>query len=330
MLLRLVRLLTALLLLAVPARAQTPLELIVFPGGFNWPIWAAEASGAFARNGVAVHITDTPSSVFQLTGLISGKFDIAVTAIDNLIAYDEGQGEAPVDGTPDLIAVMGGDNGFLHLVTAPDVPDFAALKGKTLSVDAMTTGFAFVLQRLVELGGLQPGDVEFVRAGGVMQRFNALLEGQHAGTLLMSPFEVVAGAKGYHDLADAGRVLGHYQGLVTGVRRDWAAAHRTELVGFLRGYLAGLDWLYDPANKQAAIAVLRQHLPNMTEPLAERSYTLLVEPEHGFARHAALDKPGVQQVLELRSRYGRPPKTLDQPAKYYDESYYEEALKAQN
>ena len=59
----------------------------------------------------------------------------------------------------------------------------------------MTTGFAFVLQRLIEIGGLKPDDVQFVRAGGVLQRFNALLAGQHAGTLLVSPFEVVAEAK---------------------------------------------------------------------------------------------------------------------------------------
>ena len=316
------------MLLSSAAQAEPkPLEVIVFPGGFNWPIWAAEASGAFTRNDVAVHLTDTPSSVFQLTNLIDGKFDIAITAIDNLIAYDEGQGEAPTARAPDLIAVMGGDNGFLHLVTAPDVPDFAALKGKVLSVDAMTTGFAFVLQRLIELGGLQPGDVTFVRAGGVLQRFNALLAGQHAGTLLISPFEVVATSKGFHDLADATSKLSHYQGLVTGVRREWAATHRTELVGFLRAYMAGLDWLYDPANKAAAIGILRQHLPNMTEDLAQRSYALLVEPERGFARHAALDAEGLAQVLALRSRYGQPQKTLDSPAKYYDPSYYEQATR---
>jgi ABC-type nitrate/sulfonate/bicarbonate transport system substrate-binding protein len=73
-----------LLLLAAlaPAQAQSskPIELIVFPGGFNWPIWIAEEKGFFARNGVAVKITPTPGSAFQLTNLIDGKFDIAMTA----------------------------------------------------------------------------------------------------------------------------------------------------------------------------------------------------------------------------------------------------------
>src|SRR6266849_7949170 len=62
----------------VPAQNLTPLSVIVFPGGFNWPIWAAQEQGYFARAGVEVKLTNTPNSVFQLTNLIDGKFDIAV------------------------------------------------------------------------------------------------------------------------------------------------------------------------------------------------------------------------------------------------------------
>src|SRR5690349_22483486 len=127
--------------------AAPPLQtvnLIVFPGGFNWPIWVAQEKGFFERNGIDVKVTPTPSSVFQLTNLIDGKFDIAMTAIDNLIAYREGQGEVPKQG-PDLFAFMGGDNGFQRLVTVPEVRSYKQLHGRTLSVDAVTTGYAFVL-----------------------------------------------------------------------------------------------------------------------------------------------------------------------------------------
>src|SRR5690349_24855939 len=97
-------------LLPVNAEAQAParLEVIVFPGGFNWPIWVAQDKGYFREDGVDVNLTPTPGSVFQLVNLIDGKFDSAITAIDNLIAYREGEGEDPKVG-PDLIAVMGGD-----------------------------------------------------------------------------------------------------------------------------------------------------------------------------------------------------------------------------
>src|SRR5256885_13808507 len=131
-----------------PSKAPVTVNVIVFPGGFNWPIWVAQEKGLFAKNGIEVKLTPTPNSVFQLTNLIDGKFDIAMTAIDNLIAYREGQGEVPKAGD-DLFAFMGGDNGFLRLVTVPEVKTFDDLRGKTLSVDALTTGYAFVLLEIL-------------------------------------------------------------------------------------------------------------------------------------------------------------------------------------
>ncbi|WP_439595164.1 ABC transporter substrate-binding protein [Falsiroseomonas sp.] len=316
--------------LAAPslARAQTlrPVSLITFPGGFNWPIWAAMEKGFFARHGVAVTLTPTPNSTFQLTNLIGGRFDMAVTAIDNVIAYSEGQGEAAVSGTPDLAVVMGGDNGFLKLVTVPEVRSFYDLRGKELSVDALTTGYAFVLRKLVEVGGLKQEDVSYVRAGGVMQRFQALLEKKHAGTLLISPFEVQAEAQGFRTLADAATMLGCYQGLVGATRRDWAAAHRAEVVGYIRGTIDALAWLYDPANRAEALALLRRNVPGMAEATAEASYRVLLHPSSGFEPRAAVDVEGIRTVLALRSQFGPPGPALTDPQKYLDMRYYREAL----
>jgi ABC-type nitrate/sulfonate/bicarbonate transport system substrate-binding protein len=318
----------ALWLSAAPLAAQDkPIELIVFPGGFNWPIWVAQDKGLFAANKVAVKITPTPNSVFQLTNLIDGKFDIAMTAIDNLIAYDEGQGEAPVSGQPDLIAFMGGDNGFLSLVTVPEVKSYADLKGKELSVDARTTGYAFVLEKMLEKGGLKNDDYNLVKAGGVLQRFEALMQKKHAGTLLLSPFEVSAQAKGFTLLGHAIDVLGRYQGLVGGARRSWAKDHADQLVGYIRAYIAAVDWLYDDHNKVDAVAVLRKNLPNMPAELADKSYSILLDPKTGFQRKARIDVEGVRTVLALRSEYGEPKKTLTDPAKYYDPTWYDKATR---
>ncbi|HWG80708.1 MAG TPA: ABC transporter substrate-binding protein [Stellaceae bacterium] len=312
---------------ASAARAETkPLDVIVFAGGFNWPIWAAQKEGYFARNGVEVHLTPTPGSEFQLKNLIEGKFDIGMTAIDNVIAYQEGQGEAKVDVKPDLFAFMGGDNGFLRLVTVPEVKSYAALKGRQLTVDARTTGYAFVLEKMLQKGGLKDSDYELVKAGGVLARFEDLMQQKHAGTLLLSPFEVPAEAKGFTLLGSAIDVLGHYQGLVGATRRQWARQHRAELVGYIRGYVAGLGWLYDRKNKAAAIQLFEANLPKLSPELAAKSYDILLAPKGGFARKAEIDMKGVREVLALRSEYGEPKKKLTDPGKYIDLTYYEQAL----
>ncbi len=312
---------------AAQPRELKPVSVIVFPGGFNWPIWVAQEKGFFAQNGIDVKLSPTPGSAYQLTNLIAGKYDIAMTAIDNLIAYREGQGEEPVLG-PDLFAFMGSDNGFLRLVSVPEVTSVAQLKGKTVSVDARTTGYAFVLFEMLERGGLMlDRDYNVVRAGGVLQRFQALLKKEHAATLLLSPFEVPAEAKGFHKLGDATAVLGAYQGLVGGARKSWADAHRAEVVGYIRGFVAGVDWLYDPANKAEAIAILRKNLPSLDEKTAEASYRILLSPTDGFQKKAKIDLDGVRTVLALRSKYAQPRKNLTDPGIYYDDSFYREALR---
>jgi ABC-type nitrate/sulfonate/bicarbonate transport system substrate-binding protein len=120
----------------------------------------------------------------------------------------EGQGAAAVAQARDLIAFMGGDNGILQLVTVPEVKTYADLKGRQLSMDALTTGYAFVLRKLLEKGGLKPDEFELVSAGGVQQRFEALLEKKHPGTLLISSLEVAAEGRGFNRLANAADVLG--------------------------------------------------------------------------------------------------------------------------
>lgn len=311
---------------APPAPPKT-VNVIVFPGGFNWPIWVAQEKGLFAKNGLDVKVTPTPSSVFQLTNLIDGKFDIAMTAIDNLIAYREGQGEVPKLG-PDLFAFMGCDNGFLRLVTVPEVKSFGELRGKTLSVDALTTGYAFVLLEILERNGLQKDrDYMTAGAGGVLQRFQALMEKKHAGTLLLSPFEVQAEARGFNRLANAIDVLGRYQGLVGGARKGWAEQNRSTVVGYIRAFSDAVDWLYDPRNKDEAIAILMKNLPNANAQAAETAHRILLSPTDGFQKKAKIDMEGVKTVLALRSKYGQPRKTLSDPTQYYDPSFYEAAMR---
>ena len=91
--------------------ATTKLDVIVFPGGFNLPIWAGQEQGFFARHGVEVELHFTGSSMEQLSGLIRGDWDIGMTGVDNVVAYQEGQGEAEIDREPDLFVFMGGDAG---------------------------------------------------------------------------------------------------------------------------------------------------------------------------------------------------------------------------
>jgi ABC-type nitrate/sulfonate/bicarbonate transport system substrate-binding protein len=315
-------------LLTAPARAQAPANVTVnvFPGGFNWPSFVGQQKGFFKRYGIEVTLQPTPNSVAQMTGLAEGKFDIAITAFDNIVAYVEGQGEAPIGAQPEFLAFMGSDNGFLSLVVAPEVKRFADLKGKTLSVDARTTGYAFVLFDVLRRNGLAESDYNIEKVGGMAQRWDALRERKQAGTLLSAPFNIIASEQHFNQLALVTRVIGPYQGNVAATRRSWARENRTKVIAFIRGYAQAIDWLYDKANRDEAITILLNNV-QMSPEIAKRTYDELLDPKDGFFRNARVSMEGLRTVLALRSRYADAKKKLIDPMKYYDPSYYDAALR---
>jgi ABC-type nitrate/sulfonate/bicarbonate transport system substrate-binding protein len=295
----------------------------VFPGGFNWGVYVGQSKGFFAEHRILVEVQGTPNSVTQMTDFSEGKFDIAMTAVDNIVAYVEGQGEAPIGPQPEFAAVMGSDSSFLSLVASPSVSTIEDLRGQTVSVDAATTGYAFVLYEILRRHGLDKdkGDYQIARAGGMVQRWNALREGQHAATLLSAPYNIVAKNAGFRELVKATDVVGPYQGNVAAVRRTWARDNRGKVDAYIRAYRKAIAWLYEPRNRDDAIAVLRHHLPQMTQEMAETSYSELLDPARGFFRTCEIIRSGFDCVLELRSRYGLPKMQLTDPGKYCDLSF---------
>jgi ABC-type nitrate/sulfonate/bicarbonate transport system substrate-binding protein len=331
MILRLLTGLAAAFAFAPGVDAQAPpappaqLRVIAFDGGWNLPVWAAQRQGFFEANGVAVQLSYTPNSVHLITSQLDGKFDISLALMDNYVAYQEGQGEAKIPDNPDLFAFLGGDGGFASIVAAPAVKSFADLKGKTVSVDAMTTGFAFLTREILARNGIADADVTYVRAGGTANRYRELLAGKQDATMLRTPFDLTAKQRGLNVLAYA-ESLGAYQGTAAAARRSWAASHEKEMIGFLRGYRAGVDWIYDRANREIVEAILVAHQRDMTPALAKQAYDLLLADRGGITRDVALDMNGIRTVLELRSKYGTPKKTLTDPTKYVDLTYYEKAF----
>jgi ABC-type nitrate/sulfonate/bicarbonate transport system substrate-binding protein len=287
------------------------LRLIAFPGAPNLPIFAAQARGDFEREGLALELETTPSSRYQIESLAAGQFDIAATAFDNVVAYREGQGAIELQETPDLVVLMGATQIELSLVVAPEIESFADLRGKTLALDALATGFAFVLYDMLERGGLALDDCELAAVGATPQRWDAVRSGAAAGTLTIEPFTSIARAQGLRVLSTSGEILPCYQGGIFASLRAWAAGHEDTVEAFVRAYLAGLAWTLDPANGDAATALLIERMPAIKPGVAPPVMAKLLDPRTGLSPGAAIDRDGMRTVLALRSRYGEPRKRLD-------------------
>jgi ABC-type nitrate/sulfonate/bicarbonate transport system substrate-binding protein len=309
----------------VYGQSAKPLRVVGFAGASNLPLWIGQERGFFVKEGVDPTFEITPNSVEMVRNLYAGRFDLALTSIDNVIAYDEDQGEAELPGNPEFVALFGIDDAMLSLMAAPDIRSIADLKGTTVSVDAMTTGFAFVLRSMLAKAGLDETDVAFSKVGGGAQRLQALLRGEQAATLLNAPLDAMAQSRGFVRLATARSMVGPLQGGVGMTRRETAARLGNELEAFIRGFHEAIQWLSQPANRADAAECMVRRM-HMDREQALQAYDRLLDPADGIFRDLRISREGVDTVLRLRSAYGVPRKLLREADRYLDQSYLARAL----
>ena len=299
---------------AAQAQQSAPLRVMGFGGSANWPIFVAQEKGFFAARDLKVELSAAPNSTTQIGLLRNGQIDIALTAMDNIVPYPD-----------ELFAFLGmNDGGRISLIAAPGITRIGELKDRSLAVDALASGYAFVLMEMLARGGLAPGDYRLLSVGGSRDRLRALQEGKASGALLNAPTDAAAEAAGFARLAGSAEVVTHYQGSVGAAQPAWAREHVDTLVRYIAAHIAALDWLYAPANRAAALQILERRL-GVDARSAERSYTELLA-QGSLARKAALDVEGIRAVLALRARFAPAPPPSPDPARYYDLSYYEKAL----
>jgi ABC-type nitrate/sulfonate/bicarbonate transport system substrate-binding protein len=303
----------------------TTIRVIEFPSTGLLPHHVALEQGFFDAEGLRVELTPTPNSVFQITNLIDGNFEIAGTAIDNVVAYQEGQGVAELSREPDLFAFMGAGQVNLGLTVQADIAGYSDLKGTTLAVDALSTGFAFMLREMLEINGVGHDEYELIPVGATKARLDALVAGEHAGALLNPPFTEFGEAAGLRVIDYSQDALPPCQIGVMAACRGWAEANPEALGGFIRAELRAIDWITDPANAEAATETLQRNIPGMDLDSARGAMKIVLDPELGIAGSDEIDVAGVATILALRSKFGEPQKDLTDPDRYIDLRYYNTA-----
>ncbi len=305
--------------LAPAARADVmPLRVTMFSGPQDLAVFSALEQGLYAKRGLAIEVSLTPSSDALRDGVANGSIDIASSGVDNAVYMVDA-------GKADVVIVAGGDDGMTELMVRPEIHAYEDLRGKTLLVDAPNTAYAFQLYRMLELNGVKRGDYTVVSKGGMKERLTALKEDSaNAGSMLSLPWNIAAEKAGFHSLGNAVKALGPYQGTGLWVRRDWAEAHGETLVKFLQATIEGLRWAREPGSRAAAASILARHL-KIEEDLAAAAIERAYGPGGGIAVDARLDLEGFKNTLKLRAAVagGEPPP----PDKYLDLSYYDRALK---
>jgi ABC-type nitrate/sulfonate/bicarbonate transport system substrate-binding protein len=308
----------------VPAQAQTPslhkIKLLTLLGR-PLQVTIAESHGLFAKYGVAVETENFPNSDELRSALAAGKGDLAYLAVDNAVAMVELAHQ-------DVIIVMGGEGSQNELIARPEIKSVQDLRGKTLIVDAPNTAYALQMKKILLLSGLQAGkDYEMKAYGATPQRFVAMRENKsYAGSMLGPPSSIIAKREGFVSLGSVQEVIGPYQAAGFFAERAWSTKNREALSNFLAAIVEAQHWLMASENKSQVVELMTKEM-HLAPEVASETYESLMTKPGGFAKDAAFDLQGFQNVLKLRAEIegswgGHPPA----PEKYYDSSYYEAAL----
>lgn len=281
----------------------------------------AEKQGYFAKYGLEVDTDNKKNSDELRSELAAGKGDLAYLAVDNAVAMVE---LAKVD----VVILMGSEGSQNELIAQPEIKSIADLRGKTLIVDAPNTAYALQMKKILALNGLQAGrDYEIKPFGATPQRLVALREHKEfAGSMLGPPVSLVAKSEGFVSLGSVQQLIGPYQAAGFFSLREWARTHRDPLVPFLAACIEAQRWLMNPSNKQQVIDLLVS-TNHLSPEIATEDYEMTMHRPGGYAKDALFDLDGFKNVLKLRADVegqwgGHPPS----PKKYYDGTYYGEAL----
>lgn len=290
--------------------APVRLALISEGTATTWPVYIAQSLRMYEREGLAVEVTVTGSSVKQLDALKRGDYDIGFQQADHVVrAVEQGS---------DLFIFMSTARApDLTFVAAPDVASFAALKGRAIAVDGARSGYALLLRKLLASKGLEDADYRFDEIGGSQERYDAMRSGKTAASLLNLPFDRNLLASGFTSLGTTAQYFPRYPGPVAAARRSWAAVHGAELRAFTRAMRSACEWLRAAENRDQAIAALPGHL-QIVPAVAATAYAR-------FAAHPVPDftDEGLEQVVSVvwdAEGFALP---RGVPSRYADRSYLE-------
>lgn len=225
-----------------------------------------------APSATAIQASRNPSSDAQFTALVAGEADAVVTAMDNVIGWNRRPGPqdfrvvAQVERTTPLV-----------LIAAPGRISIAELRGANLLVDSVDNGFVIALRAMLRAAGIDQ-TCRLTPAGGVTERYEALLAGRGDATLLGQPFARQAVEAGLAQVASVQEAYPAFPG--QGIVMRQASPARERIGAWLRELeqarrqLQDLDSLRPTAE---GIELLIEHRRLLGLPGGEDTYTNIVD-----------------------------------------------------
>lgn len=311
----------ALALGATPVAAQSNLTTVSLgltsKTANEWAEYVADELGFYAQNGIKIDFIYTGSAAAGAQQLTAGALDIS--EVSSTQGIEAVQGGAPIT----FICEHGTKVPYL-LLGKKGITSLTGLKGKTIIVGGPNDITRVFMDKVLASAGLKPDDYTYTYAGATTERFAALANGGVDAAILFPPFAQRAAGMGFPVLADITKFFPSFLFDGFAVKPDWAKAHSDLVVKFIKGYIMGVRWLYEPANKVRAIQILSAASGTPAED-AQQTYDLFVAKLHAFSATGLSSPASVGPVLDALVKIGQLTAPAPPPTKFYDNSFASQA-----
>ncbi|MEV4380946.1 ABC transporter substrate-binding protein [Streptosporangium sp. NPDC049644] len=255
--------------------AKLETQKVIFSGvtanAGNWAIQVGVEFGVFRQYGLDVSMIYSQSSPNALAAMIGGSVQFTSTVYDAVVLAHQKD--------PRVIAVAEGYRSYPeYLVVPPEVTSFADLKGATCGAqNPEGIGDALYLSKMMEHGGKLRLGQDYrltnvnLNAGPALA---ALKSGQIKCIAVLPPTSTLLEKQGYRILYDLQQVPEYKDLSFFGIiaMQAWLSENPNTARAFLKGYLASIAYLYDPANKEKVLDLLARNA-QVERSVAEASYT---------------------------------------------------------
>jgi ABC-type nitrate/sulfonate/bicarbonate transport system substrate-binding protein len=261
----------------------------------NWPGLCARERGFYREEGLEVELVPLYQAE-QTSQLISGETPVERRGPDEDIVLIE-------RGEPLRIVAGLARKPPITLFAQPGIPSVQHLRGATIAGVSGKYGSTLALRMLLQDEGLADEDVTVTSTGGTLPRYAALRSGAAVATLLSPPTSAQAAAAGYTRLVNLAERYPSFLYSALQANTDWTATHRSALVALIRADIRGQQWLYDPANREEAIALLAD-ADRMDRVDANACYEETVVRDQIYCRAGEIDPSMLADLIAGLARLG--------------------------
>jgi ABC-type nitrate/sulfonate/bicarbonate transport system substrate-binding protein len=287
----------------------------------SWPLYVAEQKKIFEKNGLQVEVIIIRGATNVVRAVLSETVPIGRINPDYVIgAADKGAKVKIVSANMEKIPY--------DIYARPEIKTGAELKGKTLGVSTLTGGTTLMVHEVLEKAyKLKENDYKLLVVGTSPERYAALKGGSVQASFMGPPFTFRAAKDGFRKLANFHEYLGPILFTTDFAHANYIKNNRGEIVRYLKSMIEATRWLYDPRNKEEAIAIHMKVLKAPRES-AEEDYKYLVQDFQPFPKDGTVSKASYDKTMELRAKEGiYQGKKIPPMTEYVDSSLNDEALK---